>query len=496
MPFARVAVVAAELCAALCAAASLPAQIVRGIVLLPDSSRAAGVIVMATGERSAPIRALTGERGDYELRLLAPGRYEIRVLRIGYRPTVAPPFDIAAGEVRSLPIVLNGEAIVLAAIKVAGKSICRVQKDSGEVVAHLWAEAQKAITATQLSSAAAKQQVRWKTFERLTDLSAQTVLSESHDTQSANAMKAFVSLPPDSLARFGYVTEDPAGTIYRAPDADALISDQFASLHCFRVEPPTKTRADWVGIGFKPAKDRNGITDISGTLWLDRTSSELRLLEYQYTNLPDDYSHYSAGGNVEFMRLSTGAWLVNRWSIRMPRGTRRIVPVYNTTGGARDEYKTVVDGLQFTGGEVISVQRGQEVLFSAGASAHDFSPLLLAEDAKLAGSCSSGNGPLSDLFALLRGNVFEGEHKAIANAAVRLTWRGEFRSAGQNVFTYQNETRDLSTNAAGDFWLCGVPRERIITVRATIGGRTSAPVTVRIPKERPSAGVDVLIPPE
>ena len=482
--------------AALCVAAGLPAQIVRGTVLLPDSSRAAGVIVVATSEKSAPIRALTSERGDYELRLLVPGHYEIRVLRIGFRPTLVPAFDIAAGEARNLPITLNGEAIVLSTIKVAGKSVCKVQKDSGEVVAHLWEEARKAITATQLSSATSKQQVRWKVYDRLTDLSNQKVLSESNSSQSANAMKAFVSTSPDSLARFGYVSEEATGTVYHAPDADALISDQFASLHCFRVELPSKAHADWIGIGFKPAKDRDAITDIAGTLWLDRTSSELRLLEYQYTNLPDDSSHHQAGGNVEFLRLSTGAWLVGRWQIRMPRGTRRIVPLYNTVGGARDEYKTVIDGLQFTGGEVTAVLRGQEVLFSAGVSAHDFSPALLAEDAKLAISCGAGSGAINDLFALLRGTVFEGERKPIAHASVRLTWRGDFQSAGANNFTYSNETRDVNTNEAGDFWICGIPRERLITVRATIGTRVSAPVTVRIPQERAAAGVDVQIPPE
>ena len=476
-------------------AGRLGAQLVRGIVTLPDSSRAAGVIVMATGDRGLPaVRVLTGERGEYELHLPGAGRYAVRVLRVGFRPTLVPAFDVAAADLRTLPIVLRGEAIVLSAVTVRGKSVCRMQQDSGQEVARLWEEARKAITATQLSRPAARQMVRWTVFDRSTDLSGRHVLAQSSSKASALAMKAFVSLPPDSLARVGYVSEDATGTLYRAPDADVLLSDAFASQHCFHVQPPVRDRGDWIGIGFLPASDHYGITDIEGTLWLDRLSSELRLLEFRYANLPVDYAHYESGGSVEFLRLSTGSWLVGRWEIRMPRGARRLVPSFSTGAGERDEFRTVIDGLQFTGGEVTAVQRGQAVLFSSGESARDYSPALIAEDQKMAAACSAGSTG-GDLRAFLRGTVFEGEHKPVAGAAVRLTWQGEFRAPGTRSYSYRSEQRDLTSNASGDWGLCGIPRERIITVRAAIGSRSSVLVTVRIPRERAAAGVDVEVPP-
>ena len=36
------------------------------------------------------------------------------------------------------------------------------------------------------------------------------------------------------------MAEDDNGAVYRAPDAEALLSDAFASLHCFREEPPRR----------------------------------------------------------------------------------------------------------------------------------------------------------------------------------------------------------------------------------------------------------------
>jgi hypothetical protein len=306
-------------------------------------------------------------------------------------------------------------------------------------------------------------------------------------------MKAFVSLPPDSLAKVGYMSDDdPTGTIYRAPDAEALLSNAFASLHCFREVPPPHDNPDWVGIGFKPAKERDGIVEIEGTLWLDRASSELRQLVFRYTNLPLDLARIDAGGTEEFLRLSTGRWLISSWELKMPRVARQLVPHYNGNGGARETYQTVITGIQFTGGNVTGVTRGQEVLFSTGESTHDFMPALLAEDSKLAAAC--GDTTKGDLPGLLRGTVFEGQHKGIANAAIRLTWRDQFRVNGGS-FSFRNQQLDLTSDAAGNWYTCGVPRERLITVHATIGNRASAPVTVRIPRDRPSAGVDVEVPP-
>jgi hypothetical protein len=476
-------------------AGDLAAQTVRGIVTLPDSARAAGVIVIASDTAGATAaRALTGEAGTYELRLPAAGRYEVRVVRIGFRPTVVPAFSIAAGEVKTLPITLRGDPVVLAAVKVQGKSVCGVKQGAGDDVAHLWEEARKAITATQLSPVGARQTVNWMQYDRNTDLTGTQVQSELVNRSSASAMAAFVSLPPDSLAKVGYMSDDESGTTYRAPDAAALLSESFATLHCFRAEPPPKDNPDWVGIGFRPTKDRSGIVDIEGTLWLDRTSSELRQLDFRYTNLPEDFAHTRAGGTVQFLRLSTGSWLVGSWQLRMPRGTRQLVADYSGSIRGREEYRTVVTGLQFTGGAVTAVTRGAEVLFSSGESTHDYSPDLLAADAKLASSCAP-DSTHGELQAMLRGTVFEGAHKGIPGAAVRLTWRGRFSAGGGNSFSFRDEQRDLKADAGGNWYLCGVPRERVVTVRATVGPRSSAPVTVRIPKDRSSAGVDVEVPP-
>jgi hypothetical protein len=102
-----------------------------------------------------------------------------------------------------------------------------------------------------------------------------------------------------------------------------------------------------------PAAVREGIGDIQGTFWLDRSSAELRLLEYRYTNLIRAYAVANPGGFVEFLRLPTGNWFVSRWEIRMPLAFRAM------TGG------TVVDRLQVAGGEITVIERAGAQLYHA-----------------------------------------------------------------------------------------------------------------------------------
>jgi hypothetical protein len=54
-------------------------------------------------------------------------------------------------------------------------------------------------------------------------------------------------------------------------------------------------------------------------LWLDETTAELRLLEYGYTSIPWNLADGLARGRIDFGRTPTGTWIMQRWSIRIPR---------------------------------------------------------------------------------------------------------------------------------------------------------------------------------
>ena len=131
------------------AAATAPAhaQRVRGVALLPDSvTPAPGVIVEALSASGTLVaRTLANSRGEFTLALAGLGRYSIRVLRIGYRPTLVDPFDVAINETHTVRTVLTAPPVLLTAVTVRGRDQCRIRPDSAQSVSRVWEEARKAM---------------------------------------------------------------------------------------------------------------------------------------------------------------------------------------------------------------------------------------------------------------------------------------------------------------------------------------------------------------
>jgi hypothetical protein len=486
--------------AALCALAPpLAAQRLRGQVLLPDSATAArGIIVVASDESGKPLAsALTSERGDFDLALPAAGRYVVRALRIGYRPTLVPTITLAEGEMRAIRVVLNGAAVSLAAVTVRGSSVCRIRQDSGQLVAGLWEEARKALTASRLSSSSGRLFAHWEVFDSVSDRTGRVSLSGSSSARAGFSDQPFVSTSPDSLARFGFVRDEPDGKTYWGPDAEVLLSESFAELHCFRVEPPAKEHPAWVGVSFRPARDRSGIADVEGTLWLDRESAELRLLDFRYTGIPQEYIDANVGGMAEFLRLTTGNWLVNRWVIRVPRASMQLgqPPSSSRDVSSMPRRRLIVDAIKSTGGVVTSVERGRELIFSTGESGSSAaSPSPGKPAPTFAEMC--GGSKLDESRALLHGNVFLTAESPVAGAAVDVTWRvPTIRANGGAVLNWREGHLSTTSQEVGWWFFCGVPRETNLTVRAEFEGRETE-LEVRIPKTRSVAAADLVLPPK
>jgi hypothetical protein len=363
--------VVAVILLALSSAVPLTAQRLVGTVSLPGGRGAAvGVIVVATKTgTTTPSRALTGSRGEYTLALPGAGSYDVRVLRIGYRPTDLPPVEVAASETQRLDVTLGSDAIALTRVTVRGKDECRARPDSGVLVLKVWDEARKALLASRLAAGGSAVDAERIEYERTYDVTGTWIREQHVRATHAPTTRAFVSIAAERLASAGYVVPEDGNTMFYAPDADVLLSDSFAATHCLRVEPAPAGAGDLIGVGFRPVSDERGKMDITGTLWLDRPSAELRYLDYRYTNLPEIAVRSDAGGRVDFLRLPSGHWLVNKWVIRMPRigkvdltadgGARRRI------AGDRNELKAVIT----TGGQVTAVMRGDSAIYRATGAA-------------------------------------------------------------------------------------------------------------------------------
>jgi hypothetical protein len=354
--------------------------VIRGLVTMSDgTTRASGVIIMAEGGDTTRPRALTNRRGEYSMHVRAPGRYSIRALRVGFKPTIGPTVSVAGGDTVEANIQLSDVAISLAAVTVRGEDVCRTSPDSGALVSRAWEEARKAIMSSQLSSNDAPLVAEWIEYSRTLDPTARIVRAQSVRTTRSPTTHAFRSASPESLASRGYVTLDDGQTTFHAPDGAALLSDAFAATHCFQITQPAPGVPGLLGIGFRPARDRPDVRDIQGTFWLDRQSAELRHLEFAYTNLPAAADRAAPGGRVEFLRTGSGSWLIGRWFIRMPELTRSVVSADpNLRRTVRSPPGGTLRAVQLTGGEVTRVSRGDTTVYEASGAALDVQ--LIARD--------------------------------------------------------------------------------------------------------------------
>lgn len=328
------------MCALLIVTRAAGAQAIAGRVLgKVDGAPVVGAIVtLLDSAGRAMMTKLAEDGGSFDFAPPLAGPYAIRVERVGFRSTTTAPFLVRQGEKVEVPITIVSEGVSLRAVKVSADRRCVVRPQEGLATAELWNEARKALNATQLTQMAQagsrtrrnphRFAVRWRKFDRELEPQSFAIRSEEQVEMEGETVTPFVSADPEQLARVGYVDGDVMkGSTFFAPDAAILLSDRFLDTHCFRVQAPEKGRRDdLIGLSFEPLRltsDDPRRVEVSGVLWLDRASAELRYLQYGYVNLPFAADANRAGGQMEFRPLPDGRWIVWRWYIRTPFLERR-----------------------------------------------------------------------------------------------------------------------------------------------------------------------------
>ncbi|OYV63885.1 MAG: hypothetical protein B7Z72_14145, partial [Gemmatimonadetes bacterium 21-71-4] len=142
-------------------------------------------------------------------------------------------------------------------------------------------------------------------------------------------------------------------------DADILLDESFAATHCFTVAEDADHPGQ-VGLAFRPARDRDGIVDVRGTLWIRREVPALETLEFRFTGLEPAFENARAGGTLVFRTMPNGLVYIERWTMRLPEveATNSFSPdmpsALSRIGSAmgRDRRELKVAGIRDVGGEV------------------------------------------------------------------------------------------------------------------------------------------------
>jgi hypothetical protein len=297
------------------------AQVVRGRVTEVNStSPVVGALVSLLGETSDStiVSVLTTRTGEYAILAPGVGTYRLAVKRIGVERFVSVPFALGSGETRNVDVPIAALAMSLPEVSVSG--LCVTQQRDLRRIASLWDEARTALEATEISLRDRLIDAQISRYAAEVEPGTLRVLFDWRSDAQVMVRQPFTSLSGDSLSAVGYWRQVAGDSVeYMAPDASALASNAFTRDHCFSLARQRRNRPDLVGLAFVPARDRT-LADISGTVYLDAKSFELRFIDFQYTRLPPDMPDAAqVGGEVHFARLTSGAWIVDRWFIRMPQ---------------------------------------------------------------------------------------------------------------------------------------------------------------------------------
>jgi Carboxypeptidase regulatory-like domain len=317
MPNRLASIVGLAVALAIVPRAPLLAQQVRGVV--SDSVAGAplpGAVVSLLDSAGATSgRTITDAMGRFAFQASArPAR--LRVIRIGYQPR-----DVALGRTQetSIRIALAHLPTTLAAMLVNGRELCPGSEDRGSAF-QLWEQARAGLMATVVARESNPAQTVVLTFKRQSEPTNPMIRHlETRIANGASTRPFVASASAAEFARSGYMTEDSTGRTYFAPDADVLLDESFASTHCFHLAADNSVHPGQIGLAFTPApgRGRDTLVEVTGVIWIDRSTPAVRTLDFLYTALERPATQFGAGGHIEFVTVPNGISFVERWVLHL-----------------------------------------------------------------------------------------------------------------------------------------------------------------------------------
>jgi hypothetical protein len=224
---------------------------------------------------------------------------------------------LSDGETKHIELSVEDAIVALGRVNVTTRSACGRRVDGSRQVARMLEEVRASVTVAELSATDSLDGASIVAYERRIDPRTGTSLGDSVFSIPGRFRWPFASPDPASLTALGYATAASDGSVtFYAPDARVLASSEFVNSHCFR---PVSSESDTtlVGLHFSPLPGST-VADIEGTLWLERSSAELRALDARFVRSPlsdfDDQSSIS----LRLARVAHGRLLVAAWSIVAP----------------------------------------------------------------------------------------------------------------------------------------------------------------------------------
>ena len=256
----------------------------------------------------SPPQGITNAEGRYRFDGVAPGRYRVELLRIGFRPVQSDPVQVAAGETVRLDLRVASQPLMLPPVTVRAE-VCVTANGLKEHprLQALWQQARDGASVRAELMARYRYHVllREATLEMKADGTPVGTLDQRYVSDPKWALRNAARNRGQRLSRGYYAPNDG----WNHPDELDVLHEDFLKGHCLY---STTERGDGeVGLRFLPLRTRRGFLDVLGTIWLDSATYFARRIELEYVD-----GEQSRGT----VRVDFGDVAVAGGTLRMPLG--------------------------------------------------------------------------------------------------------------------------------------------------------------------------------
>lgn len=350
------AVVVAIALASLSDAQQVGAQTVSGVAVESGFERpiSGAFVLLLDASGAERDRTLTTARGAFRLHADQPGRYRLRLERIGFADTETEEFSVVSDARVQRRLTVASAPIELMALRVdggVGKFEPRCGTPSGEIQAlsRVWREVEKALKAARWTLETSRYRFDVMLHRQAKKFDGTPIGEPEYQRRRIQDRHPFRAVETSLIESEGWVAELSDGDLaYYGPDAETLLAEPFLRTHCFSLVRSDSADERILGIGFEPLPGRRE-PDIKGVLWIERDGASLLSLEFRYVNLPMAVNSDRLGGTIEFDELSDGGWIVRAWEIRTPL-VRSVYSRYRSN-------RLKLTGLHHEGWRVLTVRR-------------------------------------------------------------------------------------------------------------------------------------------
>jgi hypothetical protein len=237
----------------------------------------------------SPPQGITNADGRYRFDGVAPGRYRVRLLRIGFQPFLSDPVQVAAGAAVQLELrvpsqrlrfPLSDSVVVRADVCVPAEELKKHQQ-----LETPWQQARDGASVRTGLMARFRYHVlnHEESYELRADgPTAPGTLDRPYVSDPKWAVRNAARNREQRLSRGYYGPSNNSGDGFYVPNELDVLHEDFLKTHCL-VAAPAHGEGE-LGLRFRPLTTRRDFLDILGTIWLDRMTYLARRIELEYVD--------------------------------------------------------------------------------------------------------------------------------------------------------------------------------------------------------------------